>query len=84
MATRKILQVNEGKFNAHKYFNMKLVSTITGINQDKIYNNLKGEYDSFTDQDKKQIAAALIPAVKSFFKLLGYAVEFTASNKKAA
>jgi hypothetical protein len=62
---------------AHKYINFKRVIDDTGIQQDKVYNNLKGEYHSFTPEENKKIFEALSTSVKEVFKNLGYAVNFS-------
>lgn len=61
----------------HKFFNMKKVIDLSGINQDKVYNNLKGEYNSLSPEEKNKMASILTAPVKSFFKNLGYACEIT-------
>lgn len=66
----------------YKFFNFKRVIDRTGIQQDKLYNNLKNEYHSLTDEDKKNIASVLMPPIKQLFKMLGYAVEFTRKKEK--
>lgn len=61
---------------AYKIINFKKVIDETGLNQDKVYNNLKGEYHSFTDEDIKKIVSVLVPNITEVFKTLGYAVRF--------
>lgn len=66
------------KFNPdedfQKYFNINLLSRETGIQSDKIYNNLKGHYNSFNETDRKEIVNELSPRVKKLFERLGYKV----------
>jgi hypothetical protein len=66
----------DGGDKFYKFFNFKRVIDQTGIQQDKLYNNLKNEYHSLTDEDKKNIANVLMPPIKQLIKMLGYAVEF--------
>jgi hypothetical protein len=60
-----------------KFFNLKKVSDITGIQPDKIYNNMREDYDSLTPADCKQIAEVLKPNVVKLFQKLGYKVTFS-------
>jgi len=64
----------------YKFINFKKVIDQTGLNQDKVYNNLKGEYNSFTDEDVKKIVSVLVPNITEVFKTLGYAVRFEKSK----
>ena len=61
---------------AYKIINFKKVIDETGLNQDKVYNNLKGEYNSFNEDDIKKIVNALVPKLTDVFKTLGYAIRF--------
>lgn len=58
-------------------FKFHKISEVTGIQRDKLYNNLKGYYDSLNSTDKKTIFDLLAPHVKKLFEYLGYSVEFT-------
>jgi len=60
----------------YKIINFKKVIDETGLNQDKVYNNLKGEYNSFTEEDIKKIVGALVPRITEVFKSLGYVIRF--------
>lgn len=60
----------------YKIINFKKVIDETGLNQDKVYNNLKGEYSSFTDEDIKKIVNVLVPKLTDVFKTLGYDLRF--------
>jgi hypothetical protein len=73
--------LNEEKF--YRFFNIKRISDRTGINLDKLYNNLKDFYRSIqnSEVDKKKIADVLKPQVKQMFAWLGYDVEFTKQGK---
>lgn len=70
-------QSKDDQDTSHKFFNLKKVIDLTKIQPDKIYNNMRGDYDSLTLQDRKNIAAVLIPNVKKFFEKLGYLVTIT-------
>lgn len=61
-----------------KYFNLNLISSKTGINKDKLYNNFKQDYnkDTLTDDNKKEISSVLVPATKEMFERLGLKVDF--------
>ena len=59
----------------YKYVNFKKVIDETGLNQDKVYNNLKDEYDSLTPADKKKIIDVLFPNLKQVFNNFGYELE---------
>jgi hypothetical protein len=62
---------------AHKFFNLQSIIEVTGIQEDKVYNNFKGVYNSFTPEEKKRIATCLmIPAV-SVFERLGMKLTFS-------
>lgn len=63
-----------------RYFNIKKISDQTGIQPDKIYNNLKQFYDSLTPEDKRVIVKLMSPKVIEFFSVMGYEVDI----KKAA
>jgi hypothetical protein len=60
----------------YKFFNLKKVSDLTQIQPDKIYNNMRGDYNSLSAADTSSIAKILIPNVKKFFERLGYEVTF--------
>jgi hypothetical protein len=60
----------------YKFFNLKKVSDLTRIQPDKIYNNMRGDYNSLSSSDTSSIAKILIPNVKKFFERLGYEVTF--------
>lgn len=59
----------------YKYVNFKKVIDETGLNQDKVYNNLKGEYSSLTPADIKKIIDVLVPNLKQVFNNFGYELE---------
>ena len=59
----------------YRYVNFKKVIDETGLNQDKVYNNLKDEYDSLTPADKKKIIDVLFPNLKQVFNNFGYELE---------
>lgn len=61
----------------HKFFNLQKIIKVTGIQNDKVYNNFKGAYNSLTDAEKKQIATCLMGPVKNIFERLGMAVSFS-------
>lgn len=58
----------------HKFFNLKRIADTTGINLDKIYNNMNELYNSLSKEDRKRIADALAPNVVKLFSKLGYDV----------
>jgi hypothetical protein len=58
----------------YKFLNVNRISDATGINSDKIYNNMKGFYDSLGPKEKKVIATTLFGHVQTFFKKLGYTI----------
>jgi len=69
---------------AHKFFNLQSIIEVTGIQEDKVYNNFKGVYNSFTPEEKKRIATCLmIPAV-SVFERLGMKVTFSKLDQNGA
>ncbi len=55
-----------------------MISSKTGINKDKLYNNFKQDYnkDTLTDDNKKEISSVLVPATKEMFERLGLKVDF--------
>lgn len=59
----------------HKFINFKKIIDLTGINQDKLYNNLKGEYSSLTDEEIKKIVDVLFPKLVRVFKRFGYILD---------
>jgi hypothetical protein len=61
---------------AHKFFNLQRVITETKIDQDKVYNNFKGEYKSLSPEEGKQIATCLMRPVQDIFARLGMRVKF--------
>lgn len=61
----------------YKFFNLKKVSESLEIQHDKVYNNFKGRYASFSDADKKNIALLMSPQVEKLFKHLGYSVSIS-------
>lgn len=65
----------------YKFINFKRVIDATGLNQDKVYNNLKGEYHSLTSEERDKIADVLIPNLKKVFETLGYVVRFEKLKK---
>jgi hypothetical protein len=62
---------------AHKYFNLQRIISDTGIQNDKLYNNMKGAYNSLTKDERKQIATCLMGPVKNIFERLGMVVSFS-------
>jgi len=62
---------------AHKFFNLQSVIEVTGIQEDKVYNNFKGVYNSFTPEEKKRIATCLMIPTVSLFERLGMKVTFS-------
>lgn len=61
----------------YKYFNLKKVSDKLKIQYDKVNNNFKARYDSFSDSDRNNIARLMIPQVEKFFARLGYSIAVT-------
>ena len=48
----------DNQINPHasfKYFNLNLLSEVTGIGRDKMYKNMKGSIKTLTDDQKKEI-----------------------------
>lgn len=72
----------KGENEDRKYFNLQKLSLDTGISQDKLYNNMKGIYDSLTDAEKKAIAVCLMGPVKNFYGRLGMIVTFNKAPEK--
>jgi hypothetical protein len=66
--------LDEQKFN--RFFNIKKLSDVTGINRDKIYNNLRGDYHSIKEEDRRKMVEVLKPNVVTMFEWLGYEVIF--------
>lgn len=62
--------------DSHKFFNLQRIVSSTGIQQDKIYNNMKGHYDSLSAEEKKRIATVLMIPIRDMFKRLGMGVKF--------
>jgi hypothetical protein len=62
---------------AHKYFNLQRVISDTRIQSDKVYNNMKGAYNSLSGDERKQIATCLMGPVVNLFKRLGMQVSFS-------
>lgn len=63
----------------HKFINWKKVSDETGINQDKLYNNVKGQYHSLSAADCDKIADVLGTNLREVFKYLGHELKVTRS-----
>jgi hypothetical protein len=62
---------------AHKFFNLQSIIEVTGIQEDKVYNNFKGVYNSFTNEEKKRIATCLMIPTVSVFERLGMKLTFS-------
>jgi hypothetical protein len=69
--------------DAHKYFNLQKVIEQTCIQPDKIYNNMKGLYNSLTLEERKQIATCLMIPVANIFERLGMKVTFSPLENEA-
>jgi len=67
----------ESKF--YKFFHVYTIARALNIQSDKLYNNLKGNYDSL-HKDKDRIAKFMIPHVEQFFTYLGWSVVFKKLN----
>lgn len=61
----------------HKFFNLQKIIEATQIQPDKVYNNFKGVYSSLTNEERKQIATALMMPVQKIFEGLGMVVSFS-------
>jgi hypothetical protein len=68
---------------AHKFFNLQSIIEVTGIQTDKVYNNFKGVYNSFTPEEKKRIATCLMIPTVSLFERLGMKVTFSKLDNDA-
>jgi len=79
--SKKVVKGTEPKIDdpteIRKYFNLQKVIAVTGVQGDKIYNNMKGAYNSLTQDEKKRIATCMMVPVKVFFEKLGMAVSFS-------
>lgn len=62
---------------AHKFFNLQSIIEVTKIQEDKVYNNFKGVYNSFTNEEKKRIATCLMIPTVTVFESLGMRVTFS-------
>lgn len=62
--------------DSHKFFNLQKIIATTRIQQDKLYNNMKGSYDSLTTEEKKRVATCLMIPVRDMFARLGMSVSF--------
>lgn len=69
-----------GPENPTRFLNIMKVAGLTKIDKDKIYNNLKGRYNTLTPAEKKQIATLLMMPLDSMFKRLGMQISFTKHN----
>lgn len=58
----------------YKFINWKKVSDETGINQDKLYNNVKGEYHSLSPADCEKISGTVTANLSEVFRYLGYEI----------
>lgn len=63
--------------DCHKFFNIKRVSTVTKIDDDKLYNNLNGKYNSLTSEEIQLIKDALKGPVTEFYRILGIQISFS-------
>jgi hypothetical protein len=70
--TKEIPKKIYDPFKAHQIFSLNRISTITGINKDKLYNNAKGasKSNNLTTSEKEKIKAVVSEAQKDFFELL--------------
>lgn len=66
----------------YKFFNLKKICEEIGFQTDKMYNNLRGKYNSFKQADKNRIANVLKPNVIEMFSVLGYDVVITRKAKQ--
>ena len=67
----------------YKFFNVNKIGAVTNINSDKIYNNVKGFYDSLTHEEKESIANTLAGKAVEFFKSLGYTANISLKKPKS-
>lgn len=65
----------------YKFINVSRVAEVTNINSDKIYNNMKGFYDSMEPGEKQAIVETLVPNISKFFEKLGYTVSFKRASR---
>ena len=72
MAKKETPKIYE-PFKPHQIFSLNRVSTVTGINKDKLYNNANGNAKSMnlTKDEKKKIKDVINEAQKDFFDILG-------------
>lgn len=66
----------------YKFFNLKKLVDLLGVQHDYIYNNFKGSYTSLTPGDKTKIANILKPNVEKMFEKLGYEITITRKTKR--
>lgn len=59
---------NAAKF---KIISIQKLSEASGISYSKIYNNLREQYASLTDNEKAEICNALYSELKPFSKIMG-------------
>lgn len=59
----------------HKVINFKNLARQADIPPVKVYNNLKGRYNSFTDEDKSKLANTLVACISPFLDTLGFSVK---------
>jgi len=69
---------------AHKFFNLQSIIEVTHIQEDKVYNNFKGAYNSLTPEEKKRIATCLMIPIVSVFERLGMKVTFSKLDTNGA
>lgn len=71
-------------FKAHQIFSLNRISTITGLNKDKLYNNAKGpsKFIKFTTSELEKIKSVVTEAQKDFFNLLGISEDKLYNNAK--
>jgi hypothetical protein len=69
-------KVVEAENLPYKFFNLKRIIFATGIDQYKVYNNFKGNYNSLSPEECKRIATALMTPMSKVFAKLGMSVSF--------